>query len=264
VALASDLTSIGICARQADFLGDTTAVALSGTGTTQAAGTPLSSSTNQVETATGSDYAFVLPSTKTGQVARSSPATFVKQSRIFVRNDSGSPITIFPFKSTASPENINGQAVDTGIELPDSMGMIFYRISILNVLRWITIKSVDDLQSSINDISAYIVNSKAAGLAAVGTTQGTGTVLTAAINECTTATIVTDLAFVLPNVSSFAHSLLVLSNNSGITLSLFPASGQSTDLLGANNAISLPLSGTGRVMTLYPLTATKWISSGGS
>jgi hypothetical protein len=91
-------------------------------------------------------------------------------------------------------------------------------------------------------------------VSAAGTTQGTATALTSDYNIITTAASGTGV--VLPTATTGRR--LIVVNKGANALNIYPASGAAIDALGANTALSLPVSGW---LELDASSTTQWYSS---
>lgn len=121
MALASELTQGILSSRQADFLGETLADSLTATGTTQAAGFPITSSINRFTVVTGAANAATMPL-----------VSVTKYSEIMIRNDDAADnLVVFPGIS----DSFNNQAIDTSITIAFGASKIFKKIT---STKWVT------------------------------------------------------------------------------------------------------------------------------
>ena len=115
MALATDLKQLGLTTSQVEFLGNTQANDLSANGTTQGAGTAITSTISRFTDVTaGVKDASTLPLIKN-----------IKSFPYVVRNDSAATLNVFP----ASGESINSLAANASIGVTTSSALLFYPIS---------------------------------------------------------------------------------------------------------------------------------------
>lgn len=113
------------------------------------------------------------------------------------------------------------------------------------------------VQSAIDSREAKILGDTLAdSLTATGDdSQANGLPLTATINNITTADERNNTV-VLPKIVSFASTFCVVKNNTGETLNIYPASGESINALAANTGVTLT---SGSILVFYKATSTKWV-----
>ena len=111
MGLVSDLVQIGIPARQAPFLGHTSALAGEDlTGTNQATAFPITETITLFSGGTaGTAFCAIMPSAST-----------VPQTVYYIRNSSGITLRLFP----AVGESLNVLAVNTQFDIADGRGLI--------------------------------------------------------------------------------------------------------------------------------------------
>lgn len=125
MALAFDLTQIGIPAREADFLGDTQTDNITLTGTVQADGYQIVNNINGIVGGTAvTAIALVLPLIRT-----------FKNSFVAVRSDYiGFAAQLFP----AVGDSINGLAVNVAFPIVAGTGVLCFKVG---ATRWIVMGS---------------------------------------------------------------------------------------------------------------------------
>lgn len=109
--------------------------------------------------------------------------------------------------------------------------------------------------SGANSVSATYLLSSVASVVAAGTVQGTATGLASQINVVTSATAGTSDGVRLP--SAAAGMQIIVINNTGVTVKVYPASSGTIDALGAN--ISFPL-GAGARLLIVATSISQWFT----
>ena len=103
--------------------------------------------------------------------------------------------------------------------------------------------------------TTYTIHGVTTGIAAAGSTQGTGTILTKQINVV--PTVAAGQGVVLP--VAVAGMIIFITNTSANTLLAYPASGGTINTLALNGALSMPAGST--LQYLAP-TTTQWYTVG--
>lgn len=106
------------------------------------------------------------------------------------------------------------------------------------------------------NIAEHIGDTYDTGLTAAGSDQSGALALSLSVNEVTTVNVGVDDGVILPLIDA-AHKEIIIKNNTGSALKVYPNTDQSIDTAAANTAVTLAAN-TGAVY--YPLTSTQWIS----
>lgn len=104
----------------------------------------------------------------------------------------------------------------------------------------------------------FLGDTQASGIAAAGTTQGAATALTASINAVSTATGGVNDAVLLPSALTFKPTAIVVRNDSGATIQVFPASGEGINSLAANTALNITNT---NARVFFKLNTAQWVST---
>jgi len=113
VGLVSDLVQIGIPARQAPFLGNTITSGATLTGNNQATGYPITTSITSFTGGTlAVNFCATLPTPNE-----------IAESVLYIRNDSGIPMTVFP----ALTNSFNALAPNIGLGIANNSGLIIVK-----------------------------------------------------------------------------------------------------------------------------------------
>lgn len=121
----------------------------------------------------------------------------------------------------------------------------------------ITANSVTANSATIGNLTltGYLMHSVSPAVAAAGTVQGDATGLTKTINVITSGTLNQGVRF----PTALAGMVMYVTNLSGTTLKVYPATGAQINALGTNAAFSIGANAT--VHFIAP-TTTQWYSTG--
>jgi hypothetical protein len=127
--------------------------------------------------------------------------------------------------------------------------------NITSVGTLISLTSSGSIQGANIIATNYHIRSVGTGIAAAGSTQGTGTILTKEFNQV--STVLSGEGVVLPSATAGMAITIV---NTGInSLLVYPASGAAINALATNVSLSQPASAT---LQYVALSATQWYSVG--
>lgn len=109
------------------------------------------------------------------------------------------------------------------------------------------------------EVAKLIGESRAAGLTAAGTTQGTATAIKSSVNTFTTVTTASAEGARLPTKSVVARDVFTVINNGAGILKVYPPTGGSINNGSTNAAIQIQSGGDGRFMRT---SSTAWTAIG--
>ena len=115
-----------------------------------------------------------------------------------------------------------------------------------------------DLKYFFSPQQADFLGDDSATLAAAGTTQGAATALSSSINLVTTATGGVNDAVRLPAAASYKQTRMLIRNDSGATIQIFPASGENIHPNGLNAAVTLA---TATGLLLFKINTSQWTTA---
>lgn len=106
--------------------------------------------------------------------------------------------------------------------------------------------------------AAFLGDTTAAGLVAVGTNAATAFPISASINEFVTVTPPTAFCALLPLITATPYTWILIKNDSVNTLTVFPDPTNSINALALGALINIAGGGS---LTFYKASSTLWVST---
>lgn len=105
----------------------------------------------------------------------------------------------------------------------------------------------------------FLGNTITSGATLTGNNQATGYPITTSITSFTGGTVVTAFCATLPTPNGIAESVLYIRNDSGITMTIFPALTNSINALAPNTGVTL-VTGAGLIIVKRDESRSGWLT----